>query len=197
MNFREFFQQYTSSILFVLAAAKASDAQGASVDFAATCQDLAARFKAAHDAGGKIFILGNGGSAAIASHQAYDYWKNGKLRVMAFNDSSLLTGSANDFGYQDVFTKALEMFATKQDIVIAISSSGQSANIVNAAKKAKEIGCYAVTFSAFKHDNPLRSSGDANLYLDTAVYGFAELGHETILHSILDFHIEKMKGNAV
>ncbi|MBU1907804.1 SIS domain-containing protein [Patescibacteria group bacterium] len=189
MIFKDFFQKYTTDILFTLANISVMSADGTVMEAMMAMQTLAEKFKAVHETGGKIIFIGNGGSAAMASHHAFDYWKNGKMRAIAFNDSSLLTGGGNDFGYPEVFSQPLGMFAEARDLVITISSSGQSPNILNAAKKAKEIGCYVVTMSAFKRDNPLRSLGDVNIYLDTMVYGYAELGHETILHSILDFTI--------
>ncbi|MEK7116060.1 MAG: SIS domain-containing protein [Patescibacteria group bacterium] len=189
MIFKDFFQSYTSGLLFVLAKTQLTGADGESQDVMSSLGDLAERFKAAHDAGGKLILVGNGGSAAICSHQAFDYWKNGNIRAMSLNDPSLLTGSANDFGYPDVFAKPIEMFANPQDVIIAISSSGQSPNILNAARAGKAKGCAIVTMSAFKSDNPLRNLGDVNIYLDTMMYGYAELGHETILHTILDYHI--------
>lgn len=189
MHFKDFFQSYTSGLLFVLAKTQVTASDGSALDTMTALGDLEQRFTAAHDAGGKLILVGNGGSAAICSHQAFDYWKNGKIRAMSLNDSSLLTGGGNDFGYPDVFAKPIEMFATAQDVVIAISSSGQSANILNAARAGKAKGCTVVTMSAFKSDNPLRALGDVNIYLDTMTYGHAELGHEAVLHTILDYHI--------
>lgn len=196
MSFTDFFKSYTSSILFVLARSSARDATGKDLPFGEACEDVALRRIEAHAAGKKTIVLGNGGSAAIASHHSFDSWKNGNLRTTCFNDPSLLTGGANDFGYPEVFTHALRMFAQPGDVVIAISSSGKSPNIVNAAKVAKEIGCIVVTLSAFGADNPLRSAGDINVYLDTMSYGEAEIGHETILHAILDYVIAQREGRA-
>lgn len=85
-------------------------------------------------AGRKVIFIGNGGSAAIASHQVVDYWKNGGMRAIAFNDSSLLTCIGNDYGYPHVFEKPVEMFADQGDVLIAISSSGQSENILRGGK---------------------------------------------------------------
>src|SRR3990172_2152039 len=68
----------------------------------------------------KVIFVGNGGSAAIASHQAVDYWKNGGVRAVAFNDASLLTCVGNDFGFEHVFAKPIEMFADPDDLVIVI-----------------------------------------------------------------------------
>lgn len=196
MRFDDFFKSYASSLLFVLARSSARDAAGKDLSFGDACEAILKYRVEAHAAGKKAIILGNGGSAAIASHHSFDSWKNGELRTTCFNDPSLLTGGANDFGYPDVFTNALRMFAQAGDVVIAISSSGKSPNIVNAAKVAKEIGCTVVTLSAFGADNPLRSAGDINIYLDTMNYGEAEIGHETVLHAILDFHIARRNGHA-
>lgn len=201
MNFNSFYRSYIADLFLCLANAKVTDGNGADIPFDDACEKMIERFTSVHEAGGKTIILGNGGSAAIASHQSFDRWKNGDWRTMSFNDTSLLTGGGNDFGYADVFTKPLAMFATKIDVVIAISSSGKSANIVNAAKKAKEMGCFVITMSAFGPVNPLRSIGDINVYLDTGEwkdsYGLAELGHETILHAMLDYHIARRRGASV
>src|SRR3989338_3661483 len=88
--------------------------------------------KRCHQKKRKLIFIGNGGSAAIASHQAIDYWKNGRIRAIAFNDSSLLTCIANDYGYDRVFVEPLKMFSEPEDILIAVSSSGKSQNIIQA-----------------------------------------------------------------
>ncbi|TAL62893.1 MAG: SIS domain-containing protein [Bacteroidetes bacterium] len=134
----------------------------------------------------KIMMIGNGGSAGIASHQAVDYWKNGKVRAIAFNDSSLLTCISNDFSYAEVFSRPIEAFADTGDIVFCISSSGSSKNILNAAEQAKKSGCTVVTFSGFRADNPLRKMGDLNFYLPSHSYGYVEILHLFIIHCILD-----------
>lgn len=194
MRHRDYFQHYQRGLSECLNGAAASDAKGHPLDVHEALEGMIAAFRAAHAAGGKLIFVGNGGSAAIASHQAYDYWKNGKLRAISLNDPAMLTGSANDFGYPDVFAKPIAMFAAPQDVVIAISSSGQSPNILQAAEEARRIGCRVMTLSAFKQDNPLRRLGDVNVYLPTDVYGHAEIGHLTVLHIMLDHTLygEKM-----
>ena len=189
MTLRDYFFSYTSQLSACVAGAKVTNATGAPLVLDAALMTVIGKFRKAHAAGGKIIFIGNGGSAAIASHQAFDYWKNGKMRATCFNDASLLTGSANDFGYPGVFSNPLAMFATEKDVVVAISSSGKSENILHAAREARRIGCFVFTLSAFGPDNPLRALGDVNVYLDTMVYGHAELGHETILHTMLDYTI--------
>lgn len=141
----------------------------------------------------KLIFIGNGGSASIASHQAVDFWKNGKIPAIAFNDASLLTCISNDFGYDYVFQKPIEMFAKKGDILFAISSSGRSKNIINAVKSAKKIGCNIITLSGFDASNPLRKLGDINFYVPSHSYGPVEIMHLAICHCILDYIIENKK----
>lgn len=135
---------------------------------------------------GKLIFIGNGGSSSIASHQAVDYWKNGKIKATAFNDPALLTCISNDYGYDQVFAKPLEFFAEPNDIIMAISSSGQSKNIINAVKAARKIKCKIITFSGFTGNNPLRKLGDINFYIPSSEYGVVEISHLLISHSILD-----------
>ncbi len=134
----------------------------------------------------KVIFIGNGGSAAVASHQAIDYWRNGGFPAIAFNDGALLTCISNDFGYEQVFSKPIATFAQPGDVLFAISSSGKSANILAGARQAAQSGCHVITLSAFKSDNPLRQLGDLNFYVPTMAYGFAEITHLCICHCILD-----------
>jgi len=141
----------------------------------------------------KIIFIGNGGSAAIASHQSVDYWKNGGMRAVAFNDTSLLTCIGNDYGYPHVFEKPVEMFADAGDVLIAISSSGKSENILRGADMAGKLKCPVITMSGFASDNPLRSRGDLNFYVPApaGAYGFVEIAHLTLCHAIVDAIIDR------
>lgn len=141
--------------------------------------------------GRKVIFIGNGGSAAIASHQAVDYWKNGGMRAVAFNDSSLLTCVGNDYGYGHVFEKPVEMFADPGDVLIAISSSGQSENILRGSRAALTKGCTLLTMSGFKPDNPLRKLGAVNFYAPSVSYGFVEISHLALCHCLVDTIIER------
>lgn len=136
--------------------------------------------------GRKLIFIGNGGSAAIASHQAVDYWKNGGMRAIAFNDSSLLTCIGNDFGYPHLFAKPVEMFADPGDVLVAISSSGRSENILLAVNAARGKSCKVITMSGFSDDNPLRLAGDLNFYVPSDSYGWVEIVHLALCHCILD-----------
>ncbi len=139
------------------------------------------------------FIFGNGGSAAIASHMAEDYTKNGGIRMMAFNDAPMLTCFANDMGYENVFKSAIAYYAEPKDLIIAISSSGKSENILNAVRHAAIIGCPVITLSGFKPDNPLRQLGNLNFYVPDESYGNVEITHLSLLHAALDFICEDKK----
>ena len=136
--------------------------------------------------GRKAIFIGNGGSAAIASHQAVDFWKNGGVRAIAFNDTSLLTCIGNDYGFAQVFEKPVEMFADPGDVLIAISSSGRSENVLRGARAARERGCGVVTLSGFAPDNPLRGLGELNFYVPGQAYGVVEITHLAICHAIAD-----------
>lgn len=143
-------------------------------------------FLACHGAGGRVFFIGNGGSAAISSHMAVDYTKNGGVRAMAFNDVPTLTCFGNDFGYDRVFSKQLEYYATARDLVVIISSSGRSLNIIEAANTARTMKLPLFTFTGMNPNNALRALGHMNYWVPSADYGIVELTHLTLLHAMVD-----------
>ena len=139
--------------------------------------------------GNKLMFIGNGGSAAISSHLAMDYWKNGGLEAITFNDGSLLTCLSNDYGFERVFAEPIQRFARAGDLLLAISSSGKSPNILRAVEKARVMKCGVMTFSGFDPSNPLRILGDMNFFVPSTSYGVVEITHLTLLHAILESHI--------
>jgi len=140
----------------------------------------------AKEQGNVVYVIGNGGSAAIAEHAAIDFAKNAGLRALAVSGSPMLTTYSNDYGYENVFKKYIEMFGDKGDVLVAISSSGQSENILKACREACDRGMMVITLSGFKSDNPLKQMGDINLWIDTKAFGFLEILHGLILHWIND-----------
>ena len=144
--------------------------------------------------GGKIIFIGNGASASIASHIATDFWKNADIRAMAFNDASALTCISNDFGYEHVFEKPIEMFSDPDDILVSISSSGRSENIIRAVKAAITNKLKIITLSGFKQDNPLRQMGSFNFYVPSDSYGHVEITHHSICHCLIDMIIKEKNG---
>jgi len=138
--------------------------------------------------GNNIYIIGNGASSSMASHFATDFTKNAGIGSYSNNDGALLTCFGNDYSFDDSYMQMLKNLMKDGDLLIAISSSGQSKNIINAVRYLKNT--VTITLSAFKPDNPLRNSGDCNLYLPTDEYGLAESGHAYYLHLILDLFIK-------
>lgn len=167
--------------------AVATDRSGARLELDAAIEQIITDVRLAHARNNKIMVIGNGGSAAIASHIATDYAKNGGFRTQAFNDGATLTCLGNDLGYDQVFAAQVRLFAQAGDLLIAISSSGQSPNILSAVDAACAAGCRIVTLSGFLPDNPLRGLGDVNLYVASNRYGFVELSHMSLCHMVLDF----------
>jgi D-sedoheptulose 7-phosphate isomerase len=141
-------------------------------------------------------FIGNGGSAGIASHLAIDYSKNGSLRAMAFNDAAALTCLSNDLGYDRVFSEQIALHARPGDLLVAISSSGASANILNAVKTARAAGVSIVTLSGFSPENPLRRTGDVNFFVRSNAYGFVEVAHLAVCHAVLDIELGWQAGDA-
>lgn len=143
--------------------------------------------------GGKAVFIGNGGSAAIASHMSIDFWNNGGVPSICFNDGALLTCISNDYGYQHVFERPINMFLADVDVLIAISSSGRSENIIRGVQAAVSKGCSVVTLSGFNADNPLRKLGECNFYVPAGEYGLVEVAHQYICHLILDTIVNEKK----
>lgn len=141
---------------------------------------------AARDKDRGVFFLGNGASAAHASHMAADWLKNGRFRAQCFNDPALLTCLGNDLGYKYTMSEPLAAHARVGDIVFAVSSSGASKNILRAAGLAKQRNLMLITLTGMKPDNPLRSLGYINFYVPSMKYGIVETAHLAILHAILD-----------
>ena len=134
----------------------------------------------------RIFFLGNGGSNAISSHMMEDFGKIAGFQTYAFSDAALITCYANDYGYENAMAEWLKLHLQQGDLLIATSSSGESKNIVNAARVAKEKGGRIITLTGFGEDNTLRKLGEVNFYLNARNYGMVECFHQVILHIILD-----------
>ncbi len=142
--------------------------------------------------GKKAVVLGNGGSAAMASHMAVDLTKNASTRSVNFNEADLLTCFSNDYGYELAYAQAIKFYGDEGDVLIAISSSGTSENIlkaVNAARKAN-FGSI-ITFSGMDEGNPLSSMGDINFWVNSHAYNIIENTHQVWMLSVVDLIIGK------
>ena len=152
--------------------------------------------KAVSKAGKKLIIAGNGGSAAMASHAAVDFTKAAGIRAINFNEADLLTCLSNDYGYERVFEKAVAFYGDGGDLLILISSSGKSTNVINAAKRAKKLNMNVITFSGFERDNPLRKLGDISFWVDSKAYNIVEMTHHIWLLAIVDYIIGDIEYSA-
>ena len=146
----------------------------------------------ANKKGKKNLIFGNGGSAAIASHFSVDLTKNARVRCVNYNESDLLTCFSNDFGYEKWVEKCIEYYGDKEDVAIFISAGGNSQNMLNGAKKAREMNFEKViTFTGNEKDNKLNKLGDINFWIDSRAYNLIENAHQALLLSLVDLIIGK------
>lgn len=181
-------QKYFDSISNTLRLMQVTDCRNNTIHSEKAVNEIIMAMNKPPSLGHRVFFIGNGGSAGITSHMAIDYTKNGNIRAMALNDASALTCLSNDYSYEEVFSKQIEYQARKGDIMFAISSSGNSKNILNACLSARNMGCIVYTLSGFGAENKLRKLGDLNFYVPAKIgeYGFVEVAHTAILHCILD-----------
>ena len=136
--------------------------------------------------GHKIMLIGNGGSSAVVSHVQNDLCKADGIPAMVFTEPALLTALGNDNGYTNIYEYPVGLWANHQDVLIAVSSSGTSANILNASNTAIGKGCSLITFTGFESNNPLRQLGTLNFYVESNVYGYVETAHAALTHFITD-----------
>lgn len=173
-------------LINILSKIKVSDKRGNSISFDKATSRISDCIITRCKEGNKIMLIGNGGSASIASHISTDFLKNAGCPAIVFHDSSLITCVSNDLGYERVFKKPVEVLAKKGDILFSISSSGKSENILGATAAAKKQGCFLVTLSGFRRENPLKKLGDINFYVSSKQYGHVEITHLAICHLIVD-----------
>ena len=179
MSRQHFFHDYLGMV-----AQKLNDIDAEVLERAATMVRQVSR------SGNKVILAGNGGSAAMASHVAVDLTKTAGVRAVNFNEPDLLTCFANDYGYENWVAKALEFYADPGDLVVLISSSGESQNMVNGAEQASAMDLAIISLSGFSSDNPLRRLGDLNLWVESDSYNIVEMTHHVWLLAIVDYLTE-------
>ena len=135
----------------------------------------------------RIILIGNGGSNAIASHISIDYTKFLGKKAFSFSDAPMLTAYINDYGRDEAYKQFLSEFVDDDTFVILISSSGNSMNVVNAAKWCEANNVTYAALSGFGANNKLNSlNANYKFWVDAKSYGVVEIAHETLLHSIID-----------
>ena len=136
-----------------------------------------------------IYLIGNGGSNAICSHLSQDYTKALGLKAQCFSDPSRLTCYINDYGRDDAYAKYLQHFATPSSLVILVSSSGNSSNIINCASHCSKEGIPFIILTGFDNKNKLRTKFSDRALLDFYVpsndYGIVENVHSIFLHAVI------------
>ena len=135
---------------------------------------------------GNIYLVGNGGSAAIVSHAKTDLMNVGKIKAITLHEPAIMTCLSNDYGYEHVFSRQLEVLANTDDVLIAVSSSGQSTNILNAVETMRSKNAQVISLTGFKAENPLRQKGDLNYWINSDNYTLVEIAHLFILHHLAD-----------
>jgi len=178
--------QHVETISGLLRAVVCSDRDGRPLDVQVAFEQWQAATLLLRERRGTIFLVGNGASASMASHMSADLAKNAHLHTEVFSDVSLITAISNDLGYDQVFSEPLARRCNPCDMLVAISSSGRSPNVLAAVKVANEHGLTVVSLTAMASTNPLRRAGSINLYVPADTYSAAESCHAAILHHWMD-----------
>jgi len=184
-----FYEHYVDVIEDALRRLSVSNAEGDLLEADVAFTLLHERVRQTSARHGFLYFCGNGASAAMASHMSADWLKNGGVRSAVLTDNAMLSAYGNDTGYENTFAGPLSRLGTADDVLVTISSSGTSPNVVKAIEVAKVIGMFVVTLSAFREANPSRRMGDINFYVPGATYGVVECAHQVILHAWLDHYM--------
>ena len=181
MQFQKYFKKYNKAIFDLLN----------NLD-TALIEDAVILIKNCKKKDGRVFIVGNGGSASIANHVSVDFTKAAGVSSHTFNNANFITCFANDYGHDNWVSEAIKAYTKKNDMLILISSSGVSKNIINAAKFCNKNNIPLMTLSGFKINNPLSKLGNINIHIDSNNYNFVEMSHHIILLSIVDIFAQKL-----
>jgi phosphoheptose isomerase len=143
--------------------------------------EAAALLAGARRDGGTVWVCGNGGSAGLANHAQCDLTGAGVRAVSLAASTEAVTAAANDYGYENTFSDQLTRLARPGDVLLAVSSSGKSPNIIRALAWARMHGVAAVALTGFDGDGA-RERADVAIHVPCADYGVAETAHQAILH---------------
>ncbi|MCB6182230.1 SIS domain-containing protein [Leeia sp. TBRC 13508] len=179
-------QEALASFSNVIERVAFSDAAGESISESHTFSQLRELFSKVKQERKTIYFIGNGGSAAIVAHVQNDLVNKCKLKCHVLQDASLLTCMSNDYGYQVAYSTILDTCFDEGDVLVAVSSSGNSANMLEASKVVKHKKGFLLTLTGFSEDNHLRKLGNINIWLPSKDYGEVEVGHQFILHLLTD-----------
>lgn len=192
---KEYFKQYVEDISRALEETIVTDRQGKEMNVCEGFRIWADKAKKMQDERqGLLFFCGNGASATMAEHMSHDWFQNAQVNTYSVSETSHLTAISNDLSYEDVFSYRINRICSEKDLLITISSSGNSPNVVKAIATAKEKGCYVITVSGKEPDNRSRQTGDLNFYVPLRTYGMVESAHAVLLHAALDYFLDQYMG---
>ncbi len=178
--------EYITQLSNLLQTVQVTDTQNNCFSLQEGCRKAIDFFSDVKNQKKKVLLIGNGGSAAIVNHMQNDLCCSNGIRCIVFDEAPMLTALSNDHGYTQVFEKPVKLWADPGDLILAISSSGCSENILRAVEGAKIGGCRIITLSGFSDGNKLRKLGDLNFYVAAKSYGLVEMAHSTLTHFITD-----------
>lgn len=183
--------QYINELIHTLEQTRIYMEGGKELGYEAGIQTLVECFTRHKKADTQIFFVGNGGSSAIASHMTVDFMKNGGMKTYSLYDNAVTTCMGNDYGYEYVFSRPLEFLGQENDLLVAVSSSGNSQNIVNAINTANAKNMETITFTGFKRNNKSKQLGAVNVYVPSEKYGIVESIHNLMLQQVVDLIMER------
>ena len=173
---------YFRTLADLLITTEVSDQTGRTMSLDEGAQEAVRLMANVRSTSGKGMVVGNGGSSAIASHIQNDLAESAGVRAMVFTESPALTARANDYGYGSIFERPIQLWAEPGDLLLTVSSSGKSENIVRGIQAALETGCDDVTVSGFDPGNPSRQMGRLNCYVCSEIYAYVETAHTALTH---------------
>ena len=183
--------QLTGELIRLLQQVGCTGPDGSPLDFDTAMSRVVDRFLVAREKKKKAILVGNGGSASVVGHMQMDLCNAVKLRAICFHDAPLLTALSNDFGYVVAFERCVKLWAEPGDVIVGVSSSGRSENILRAVDAARAADCDVITLSGFANDNPLRSRGDINFHVPSKDYGPVETAHACLAHMLTDLALAR------
>ena len=179
-------KDYLASLSELMLSTEVTDGQGSTLSLDQGAETAVQMILKVGDAAGKVMLAGNGGSSAVVSHVQNDLCNAVGVRGLVFTEQPLLTALANDNGYGSVYEHPIHLWGEPGDLLLTVSSSGNSENIIRAIQAAQDKGCQVITFSGFDSDNRSRQMGDLNFYVASGVYGFVETAHAALTHYLTD-----------
>ena len=138
---------------------------------------------------GKLIFIGNGASASLASHAATDFTKQAKIKSIAFNDHNLITALSNDYGYQNWVAKAIEFYSQPNDMILFISVSGESSNLINGINYANKQLISTASLTGSSKANSLRRKSQYSLWVNSKAYNIVESIHTIWITLIIDLFV--------